>query len=237
MLFRIVAIFVGKIPCMEQEQSKSRQRGSEEAKQWALRRTAEIGEAVHARRVHLGLSASQLANRTKEIGYPITRGAIAKIESNSRSAKLDVNELLVLAAALQIAPVDLLFPGFPSFGNEVVPQCHLRAIQAGDWFSASEDYRPFGIARAPRSGDSIEMRRLSSDLADLLTRSEQSLNVSGYGEITPAQITREQASAVHMDILRLQGQIQKMGGSVGLPVWFFNLEDLLRDESVQWLPF
>ena len=54
----------------------------------------------------------ELAERTAELGYPITRVAISKIERNSREGKLDVAELLVLAEALGIAPVLLLAPGF-----------------------------------------------------------------------------------------------------------------------------
>lgn len=222
---------------MEQDSGKKRQRGSEEAKQWALSRTGAIGKAVRDRRTFLDLSALELSNRTKEIGYPITRGTIAKIESNSRSAKLDVNELLTLAAALQIAPADLLFPGYPSAGSEVLPQCYLPSIQASGWFAASGDYRPFGIARAPRSEDSVELRRMSDALADLLERSQQLLGVGADGSVDPELVTREQAQAIYIDAHKIKQEIEKMGGSVGLPAWFSELQELLDDSGTIWLPF
>ena len=57
------------------------------------------------------MTAQQLAERTKELGYPVTRVAISKIESNSRAGKVDVAELLVLGAALGVPPVTLIFGG------------------------------------------------------------------------------------------------------------------------------
>lgn len=52
----------------------------------------------------------------RSLGYPISRGAIAKMESNVRSGKVDVAEVLVLSAALDIPPVLLLFSGFSMDG-------------------------------------------------------------------------------------------------------------------------
>jgi transcriptional regulator with XRE-family HTH domain len=86
----------------------------EEAKAFEMALAARFGRAVKARRRALKLSASEVSRRTAELGYPISRGAIAKIESNSRSGKVDVAELLALSAALDIPPVLLLFDGFPS---------------------------------------------------------------------------------------------------------------------------
>jgi transcriptional regulator with XRE-family HTH domain len=69
--------------------------------------------ALRTRRRALALTASEVSRRTGELGYPISRGAIAKMESSSRSGKVDVAELLVLSAALDIPPVLLLFPDYP----------------------------------------------------------------------------------------------------------------------------
>ena len=52
----------------------------------------------------------------RSLGYPISRGAIAKMESNVRSGKVDVAEVPVLSAALDIPPVLLLFSGFSMDG-------------------------------------------------------------------------------------------------------------------------
>jgi transcriptional regulator with XRE-family HTH domain len=77
------------------------------AKAWELELAGRIG-AVHVRRKALNLTAQQLAERTKNLGYPITRVAISKIEGNMRTGKIDVADLLVLAAALDLPTISLL---------------------------------------------------------------------------------------------------------------------------------
>ncbi len=87
-----------------------------------LRLSGVLGVAVLWRRKALKLTALQLAERTKALGYPITRVAISKIEGNKRAGKLDLAELLTLAAALEIPPALLLFPDYPSDDRaEVLP--------------------------------------------------------------------------------------------------------------------
>ena len=79
-----------------------------------------FGNVVSRRRHALKMTASELSRRTAELGYPISRGAIAKIESSLRSGKVDVAEVLVLAAALDMPPVLLLFPQLGTDGGAVV---------------------------------------------------------------------------------------------------------------------
>lgn len=83
------------------------------AKAWELDLAERFGKAVQTRRNALALTAQQLAKRTAELGYPVTRVAISKIEGNMRAGKIDVAELIVLAKALDVPPVLLLYPGFP----------------------------------------------------------------------------------------------------------------------------
>ncbi|OBJ26873.1 helix-turn-helix domain-containing protein [Mycobacterium colombiense] len=85
-----------------------------EAKAFQMDLAARFGSTVSARRKALKLTASEVSRRTADLGYPISRGAIAQIESNSRSGKVDVAELLILSLALDIPPVLLLFGQFPS---------------------------------------------------------------------------------------------------------------------------
>lgn len=94
-----------------------------------------IGAAVQARRKALGMTAVQLAERTKELGYPITRVTVTKIETNSRSGKLDVSEWLVLAAALQVPPALLLVPAYPDGDALVLPEVSVPAERAVAWLT------------------------------------------------------------------------------------------------------
>ncbi|OHT93189.1 helix-turn-helix domain-containing protein [Mycobacterium syngnathidarum] len=91
------------------------------AKAWELTLSKRVGETVQRLRAELGLTAMQLSERTRELGYPISRVAISKIESNSRAGKLDVAEWIVLAYALDVPPGALLYPDLPDGSVEVLP--------------------------------------------------------------------------------------------------------------------
>lgn len=105
------------------------------AKDWQLDWSARIGKAVQDRRKELGVTASDLALRTKQLSYPMTRSTIARIENNHRLGKMDVAELAVLAAALGIPPVMLLFPDIPTAPSRYLPNAHADALHAQRWFT------------------------------------------------------------------------------------------------------
>jgi transcriptional regulator with XRE-family HTH domain len=100
------------------------------AKAWELELAGRIGAAVQARRKALKLTAQQLAERTKRLGYPITRVAISKIEGNMRAGKFDIAELLALAQALELPPVSLLYPGAADQDVQMLPGRHMSTFDA-----------------------------------------------------------------------------------------------------------
>ncbi|ANN97512.1 Putative regulator or DNA-binding protein [Mycobacteroides abscessus subsp. massiliense] len=108
----------------------------EQAKAWQLALAKRIGKAVYDLRRKYDLTAQALAQRTAELGYPISRVAISKIESNSRSGKVDVAEIVVLAAALHTSPVALIYPGPYDEKVESLPGANDRQFDAVQWFSA-----------------------------------------------------------------------------------------------------
>jgi transcriptional regulator with XRE-family HTH domain len=79
-------------------------------------------------------SAQWLADETERLGYPISRAAIANYESG-RKKGLDVAELLVLAAALRIPPLTILFPDLPDGPVEPLPGVPTSSWDAAAWFS------------------------------------------------------------------------------------------------------
>jgi transcriptional regulator with XRE-family HTH domain len=107
----------------------------ESAKAWELELSGRVGAAVQARRKALKLTALDLADKCRELGYPITRQAISKIESNNRRGKIDLAELLVLAEALQIPPALLVFPDYPDGHVEALPGRDMESAAAVDWLS------------------------------------------------------------------------------------------------------
>ena len=80
-------------------------------RKWSSDMVKQIGRTVKAAR--RGRTAQQISDRCGELGYPLTRTVIAKLESGHRGDTLTVPELLVIAAALEIPPALLLFPEFP----------------------------------------------------------------------------------------------------------------------------
>jgi transcriptional regulator with XRE-family HTH domain len=99
------------------------------------------GEALHARiaaairqtRFVRRMSAQDVADETACLGYPLSRSQIANYESG-RKQGLDVAELMVLAAALRVPPVMLLFGGLPDEAVEFLPGEKATSVATLAWF-------------------------------------------------------------------------------------------------------
>jgi hypothetical protein len=83
---------------------------------------------------HSALSAAKLADRTYDIGHGISRNVLAELESG-RKRSLDISEVLVLAAALQVSPAQLVFPDQPKGKIDVLPGLPQESQDALQWFS------------------------------------------------------------------------------------------------------
>jgi hypothetical protein len=103
---------------------------------WRVR----VGEALAAARKRSGLSAVQLSARTRELGNPIHRVAITKLESGDRD--ITASELVVLALALDTAPIMLLYPGPYAREVELMRGVELTEFIAAQWFSGLHDHVP-----------------------------------------------------------------------------------------------
>ena len=82
------------------------------------------------------MSAHELAEETARLGYPITRSQIANYESG-RKQSLDVAELMVIAAALDVAPLELLFPDKPDQTVQMLPGQTATTSDAISWFTGN----------------------------------------------------------------------------------------------------
>ncbi|MCZ0979400.1 helix-turn-helix transcriptional regulator [Streptomyces diastatochromogenes] len=83
----------------------------EHVKSWTP--TEAVAHRVREVRTRRGLTAQQLAEKLAEQGVPWERSTVAKLENGNRQ-NITLTEWLTLAAVLEVAPVHLLVPPFPS---------------------------------------------------------------------------------------------------------------------------
>jgi transcriptional regulator with XRE-family HTH domain len=102
---------------------------------WAAQQASDIGVRVAQRRKDLNLSAEKLAQRCAQLGMPgFTRQVIMRLEHDRRET-VTVSELSVLAAALAISPVLLLYPLGRTDVTEYLPGHKAEVLDAVRWWS------------------------------------------------------------------------------------------------------
>ena len=106
---------------------------NEAGERWAEGLVRRVGLAIKKARGNK--SARWLSDETAALGYRVSPTVIAKLDSGHRGSVLSVAELLVLAAALDIPPGLLLFPGYPYDVVEYLPGRAADAHSALDWLS------------------------------------------------------------------------------------------------------
>jgi transcriptional regulator with XRE-family HTH domain len=181
------------------------------AKAWQLELAKRVGAAVKDRRTSLKMTAQQLAERTKGLGYPVTRVAISKMESNSRAGKLDIAELLILAAALEVPPVVLLFPEIPDGKVRLFPEVTIDSDGAVRWFSGLN--LPFGLlvdkhSEIPPYGTPNPSHDLLEAISDRREAIRQLLKAGNE------QVFQQQVEELELEVRRLNAKITSLGGVV-----------------------
>lgn len=221
----------------EDKETPRSTRGDQAAKAWAVDRAGEFGRVVSALRAKLQLSAVELSNRTREIGYPITRSTIAKIESNSRNGKFDVAEVMVLAAALEVSPAHLLFPSYPDGGVRAVPRDNMTGQEAWDWMTNADDFNQWNGLHRPRLTLTRQLFEAIRDFRDAVSAFEMTYRPERIGRAgswilrdAPNYLTDRETLEVNArgkDVLaeeyrkieELSARVQTLGGHVKLPEW------------------
>lgn len=102
-------------------------------KEWAEELVSNIAAEVKRIRKRDKISIRALAERTEKLGHPIGESVLSNFEYGRRGAKLDVAELLVLAAALEVPPTLLLFPPYPYGHVQPLPDVTTTAYDAAEW--------------------------------------------------------------------------------------------------------
>lgn len=109
---------------------------------WAAELVKRVGKAMKDARN--GRSATWLSDRTAELGYRVPATVISKLDSGHRGSVLGVAELVVLAAALDMPPVALLYPALPDGEVDLLPGEPVRSLNAVEWFR--DTHRGQGLA-------------------------------------------------------------------------------------------
>lgn len=118
---------------------RGRHQLDEDAAGWPERVMESIAQEIRAWRDRREISGKELAARCAELGFPIARNVIANIESGRRSG-ISVPELIVIAMALNVPPILLIYPIGRDKLVEIGPEHEIAPWFAVKWFIA--DNRP-----------------------------------------------------------------------------------------------
>lgn len=104
---------------------------------WGERFILRACERIRQARRSQGLSVRELAERTNELGHPVSRQVLVNLEAGRRGA-LSIDDLFMIAHALEVNPLFLLFDqmqmGRP---NEVLPDLTVPEWMALQWARSS----------------------------------------------------------------------------------------------------
>lgn len=103
---------------------------------WPADQVKIVGQEI--RRLRGGRSGQWVSDRTHELGYRVARTTISELE-NGKRRQIMVSELLVIAMALETAPVALLYP--PPYNETVqyAPGVDMTKFDAAQRFSGIFD--------------------------------------------------------------------------------------------------
>lgn len=181
---------------------------------WAAREAAEIGRRIGQRRAALHMSAQQLAERCAGLGMPeITRPVLVKLEHGRREA-VSTAELAVLAAALDTAPILLLYPVGNAGSAEYLPGKTATPWDAARWWADEAFLGPDGTISPAyrRSAGSLfrDHQQLLSELPADVTRADYL--AAAAGQHGGAKAARERMLALTVRTLRdIRLGIHEMG--------------------------
>src|SRR5258706_8524350 len=135
---------------------------------WAAREAAGIGQRVARRRATARLSAQQVADRCADLGMPgLTRQVLARLEHGRREG-VSTADLAVIAAALETAPVLLLYPVGLAETVEYLPGKLAPPYDAARWWDGEAALSDGGdIERTARRAPVMLFRDHAQVLAGL----------------------------------------------------------------------
>lgn len=103
--------------------------------EWQKEMTDRIGKQVEELRGEM--TALKLSELTEKLGMKISRSALSDLENGKRKS-ISLAEFLILAAALEVPPIFLLWPDYPDGLTEFLPGLATRSFEAANWFGGEQ---------------------------------------------------------------------------------------------------
>jgi transcriptional regulator with XRE-family HTH domain len=143
---------------------------------WAAGLVTLIAGEIRRYRGLRGMSAQDLADRCGELGFKVHRSVLANLE-NGRRESVSVMELLVIAAALQVAPLLLLYPIGTVPLTEYLPRQLAPPLDVARWWTGEAGVDKYGdLVFADDRASVIELflhhKRLVSELPEGVTEAD-----------------------------------------------------------------
>lgn len=182
-------------------------------KEWATELVRRIG--AHAKTLRGTNSAQWLSDRTAELGMRISPSVIARLDSGHRGDVLSVPELFVLAAALDVAPLDLLAAGAPDGEVDLLPGRTVAVSELLDWVTGD---RPLVPGAPPHSAHhpagrasaiTAFTRRLSATKRDL-----GSVSIGRLGENMTREMVVDYVATLRARARDLRESLRGLGADV-----------------------
>lgn len=188
---------------------------SELEEDWSAQLVRRVGKAVKDARGE-GRSAKWLAERTAEFGYPVSATVIAKLDSGHRGAHLQVAELIVLAAALGVPPVTLLYPQMPDGAVDVIPGVTTSGIEAVRWFGGETALAGTDSTGRPTffTSQKLELMKLSRERDDASDLVSVALRAVDASDVQLTAIQRKKLDAADRELAAIEKRIRELGGYI-----------------------
>ncbi|WKK13876.1 hypothetical protein QYN14_10030 [Rhodococcus ruber] len=145
------------------------------------------------------MTVQQLADETERLGHPLNRVVITKLENKNRGDHLPVVDLIVLAAALRVPPIQLLYPGFPEGETEYLPGVTMPAVDAALTFSGERS-----LSGPP--GDDVTVMHLAREwryLSELIPRLERDQEASSLPADTQRKLLGPRSKPAQLEQARV----------------------------------
>jgi transcriptional regulator with XRE-family HTH domain len=130
---------------------------------WQKNMTDTIGREVKRHRgdrSHLWLQ-----QQTEKLGLKVSRSGISQLENGNRTS-ISVAEWLILAAALEVPPLLLLWPRYPDGDAQLLPDLPATAIDGVNWASGRSSMKQVGPDQLALSNVPYSLVGLSDQLTD-----------------------------------------------------------------------